>query len=240
MMKPRVIRLWATCDFYLAAWRWQRPSSGLKRSLLSPGTAGFSAHDGLPASVPDTDLCSRVTQAFLRPVAQAPFGYNSGPSIRNAGAAWTKAYGFEARGRMDMAEADLESRCFKADPNNPDALGGLAARRPTGGQHGAGQQLFGGRLRAAQTSAPKPAGGEEMSAQQKQLAQTGAGGQAGRGREVCGGDGDLPPESSAPPLRRATGPLVYYENGVGDRRRPTALHRGAAGAGEQVSPTTRE
>ena len=35
-----------------------------------------------------------------------------------------KAYGFEARGRMDMAEQTWK-QVLQADPNNPDALGGL-------------------------------------------------------------------------------------------------------------------
>jgi tetratricopeptide (TPR) repeat protein len=80
-----------------------------------------------------------------------------------------KAYGFEARGRMDLAEQTWK-QVLQADPNNPDALGGLArAAKQEGNTALANSYLE--RLRAAQASAPEPAGGEEMSAQQKQLAQ---------------------------------------------------------------------
>jgi tetratricopeptide (TPR) repeat protein len=70
---------------------------------------------------------------------------------------------------MDMAEQTWK-QVLQADPNNPDALGGLArAAKQEGNTALANSYLE--RLRAAQTSAPEPAGGEEMSAQQKQLAQ---------------------------------------------------------------------
>ncbi len=70
---------------------------------------------------------------------------------------------------MDLAEQTWK-QVLQTEPNNADALGGLArAAKQEGNTALANSYLE--RLRAAQTNAPVPASAEEMSAQQKQLAQ---------------------------------------------------------------------
>jgi tetratricopeptide (TPR) repeat protein len=131
------------------------------------------------------------------------------------------AYGFEARGRMDLAEQTWK-QVLQADPKNPDALGGLArAAKQEGNTALANSYLE--RLRAAQTTASKPVGGDEMSAQQKQLAQLEQAGklaEAGKYvaamtiyRQVLG--------ATPPPGAWA---LVYYETeSATDEGRPHAI-----------------
>lgn len=70
---------------------------------------------------------------------------------------------------MNLAEQTWK-QVLQTEPNNADALGGLArAAKQEGNTALANSYLE--RLRAAQTNAPVPASAEEMSAQQKQLAQ---------------------------------------------------------------------
>jgi tetratricopeptide (TPR) repeat protein len=79
-----------------------------------------------------------------------------------------KAYGFEAHGRMDLAEQTWK-QVLQMDANNPDALGGLArAAKQAGNTALANSYLE--RLRAVQQGTPN-SGAEDKDAQQKQAAQ---------------------------------------------------------------------
>jgi tetratricopeptide (TPR) repeat protein len=123
---------------------------------------------------------------------------------------------------MDLAEQTWK-QVLQADPMNPDALGGLArAAKQEGNTALANSYLE--RLRAAQTTTPKPvAGDDQMSAQQKQLAQLEQAGklaEAGKYaaamtiyRQVLG--------ATPPPGAWA---LVYYETeSATDEGRPHAI-----------------
>ena len=172
----------------------------------------------------------RAVQATPSATQAAPPATQAPPSSTQA--LLDKAYGFEARGRIGPGGADLEAGAA-GGPEQSGRAGRACARGQAGGQHGAGQQLFGA---AAGSPGERPEarrrGGDERAAEA--VGATGAGGQAGRGREVCGGDGDLPADFRRHPSAGRVGAGVLRD-GVGDRRRPAALHRGLAGAGEQVS-----
>ncbi len=133
-----------------------------------------------------------------------------------------KAYGFEARGRLDLA-AQTWQQLLQMDPNNADALGGLARAAKAAGNRALSQSYL-ERLRAVQqgtveekeapgngsVAAPSVQGSTQSSAQQKQveqLQQAGELAEAGKYaaamaiyREVMG---DTPPPGEWS--------LVYYE-----------------------------
>ena len=79
------------------------------------------------------------------------------------------AYGFEARGRMDLAEQTWQ-HVLQEDPYNADALGGLARAAKQAGNTALAESYL-ERLRAAQAKPAQPASGPEMDARQKQTEQ---------------------------------------------------------------------
>jgi tetratricopeptide (TPR) repeat protein len=84
-----------------------------------------------------------------------------------------KAYGYEARGRLDLAEQTWK-QLLQVDPNNADALGGLARAAKQEGNT-ALANIYLERLRAAQQNASKSgqveSSGAQQDAQQKQMGQ---------------------------------------------------------------------
>ncbi len=97
-----------------------------------------------------------------------PAGYAQGNSSTTS-ALLDKAHSLEVRGRMDMA-AQTWQQVLLADPNNTEALGGLArAARLAGNQQQATMYL--NRLKAINPNDPGIERAENMMTQQNQLAQ---------------------------------------------------------------------
>ncbi len=104
----------------------------------------------------------------LAPATQAP---RSAPQLSSsvAQSLLDKARAFEARGRMDMA-AQTWQQVLLTDPNNPDALGGLARAAKMEG-NSALSNTYLERLRSTHPNDPNIARVENMGTQQSQTAQ---------------------------------------------------------------------
>jgi tetratricopeptide (TPR) repeat protein len=180
------------------------------------------------ASQSGTQRSAPVVQAPSPPTLPAMPATQSAPSATQA--LLDKAYGFEVRGRMDLAEQTWK-QVLQADPYNPDALGGLArAAKAEGNTALANSYLE--RLRTVQPSAAQPSptttgpvqgATAEQDAQQQQVAQLQQAGKLAEAgqyaaamtiyRQILG--------ATPPPGAWA---LVYYETeSATDEGRPHAI-----------------
>lgn len=171
MIKACVIRLWALAILLGGV--------ALAASPVRLETLAFQA--STQASPPGVPAPSQATLPALSATQASPAASQSAPPATQVPASTIqtppsatqtlldKAYGFEARGRIDLA-AQTWQQVLQADPYNPDALGGLARAAKLDGNTALANSYL-ERLRAAQAKTPKPAVGQSMDAQQKQLAQ---------------------------------------------------------------------
>ena len=136
------IRLWAPA-ILLGGVALAASSVRLEAQTLQPGTQASPAGVQTPSqstlpALPETQAAPSTTQT-IAPATQALLDM---------------AYGFEARGRMDLAEQTWQ-HVLQADPYNADALGGLArAAKQAGNTALANSYLE--RLRAAQAMKSPP------------------------------------------------------------------------------------